>query len=586
MFKVCSTVGLLVFALSTGAHAQPAVPPVYEMSVVPDMYSFLNQQGVLAVSENGWVAGWSEVDNLNNYVTLWRISPQGAREGIVTVPTGYYSHQNDERFSLAINNSGRIAYVAGGRIGTCNPGENAAMVPFGYTNFHLGGINDDGSIYLIATNGDTDVYSGLPSALIARPSCSPGVGSVLFASNTYGTSAGHGNPSTGQDFGFRCNGSSLERLPRTSTHTSGIPAAISSTGWIAGIAHPNNSREELPFLPEHLMVWSPTNAATVYAQPNAPFGERYETLGEVHISDINDAGTVVGTMKAFRRSAFTPGEFEVDSFETSRAFITLNGQLHDLNQLVRNRQSGWNITHATAINNSGTIVGMLTHDGNTMKPVILRPVATSGSGGLPPTKPAPIDLAARSDTGTSDNDNVTNAKSLAFTGTSAAAGRVTLYVDGVATRATATVNRAGAYSLTLPNAPVGRRNYTVVVTDTRTRLASSQSDPLIVDVQRTPPAAAAQVSLFDLDAVAAPPRTREPATASRVPNLTGTAPLNATVQLLLNGKVVGVTMTLPNGEFYVQPAQPVRKGVQNFSIRIMDRAGNFSRPVSLKVRVL
>ena len=70
-------------------------------------------------------------------------------------------------------------------------------------------------------------------------------------------------------------------------------------------------------------------------------------------------------------------------------------------------------------------------------------------------------------------------------------------------------------------------------------------------------------------------------------HLTGTAPVNATVQLLSTGVVIGTTTADGSGNYSVQPTNPLVDATYTLSTRIVDVAGNIG-PLSaiLTLRIL
>ncbi|WP_229833463.1 Ig-like domain-containing protein, partial [Alishewanella longhuensis] len=104
-----------------------------------------------------------------------------------------------------------------------------------------------------------------------------------------------------------------------------------------------------------------------------------------------------------------------------------------------------------------------------------------------PAKPAAPDLAAASDTGSSNTDNLTNATSLVFTGTAEDGSTVSLNssVNNALGTATAT---GGSWSVTTAAVTSeGDHNITVTATDLAGNV-SVASDPLVITLDKTPPA--------------------------------------------------------------------------------------------------
>ncbi|MEY2736901.1 MAG: hypothetical protein RL683_19 [Actinomycetota bacterium] len=110
----------------------------------------------------------------------------------------------------------------------------------------------------------------------------------------------------------------------------------------------------------------------------------------------------------------------------------------------------------------------------------------SNISACPLIAPASVDLAAASDTGASQTDNITNATDLVINGTAFPNSSVTLLDGGVSTGLTATAGIDGAFSITVPSSPTaGTHTYTTQASIAG--LTSSVSAPLEVNIDRTKP---------------------------------------------------------------------------------------------------
>jgi hypothetical protein len=218
-----------------------------------------------------------------------------------------------------------------------------------------------------------------------------------------------------------------------------------------------------------------------------------------------------------------------------------------------------------------------------------------------PATPGTPDLAAASDTGASSTDNVTNAASLTFSGTSAAGDATStvrafldvnangVYDAGTDASATATVNN-GAWTVTgLSTTGVAEGVYNVYATTTSAigAVSSARSTGLAVTIDKTAPGAPGTAI------------TLRPAYDSGISNndritsvtnptvrvsLAGTnAVANNSIELLLGGAALGTPVTkaltstdIVNGyvDLAVIDGTLGADGAKTFTARVTDVAGN------------
>jgi probable HAF family extracellular repeat protein len=98
---------------------------------------------------------------------------------------------------------------------------------------------------------------------------------------------------------------------------------------------------------------------------------------EVYVSDINDAGIVVGIMRS--NGGVSP----------YRGWIYANGVVTDLNSLIPSG-SGLHVAYATAINNNGEIAGVAFDAQGQAHGVLLRPCISACEPPPPPPPPPPV----------------------------------------------------------------------------------------------------------------------------------------------------------------------------------------------------
>ena len=143
------------------------------------------------------------------------------------------------------------------------------------------------------------------------------------------------------------------------------------------------------------------------------------------------------------------------------------------------------------------------------------------------------DLAAASDSGASNTDNLTNITTPVFTGT-ATAGAMVQLLDGTSVVGSATADGSGNWSITSSVLASGVHNISARASD----LAGNQftSAALVVTIDTTAPA----VGKPDLTAASdSGSSNTDNLTSITTPTFTGTAEAGATVQLLEGSTVLG-----------------------------------------------
>lgn len=186
--------------------------------------------------------------------------------------------------------------------------------------------------------------------------------------------------------------------------------------------------------------------------------------------------------------------------------------------------------------------------------------------------PAALDLVSSSDTGDSDNDDITRDNTPTITGTADAGDTVTLTssVDGVV--GTATTNGSGVWTITTSTLTENTHSLTAVATDTAGN-TSSTSSALSVTVDRT----VAAPSAPDLDAGSdSGSSSTDDITNDNTPTFTGTAEANSTVKLTssING-MVGSAAADGSGNWTITSSALV-DGTHVFTASTTDVAGNAS----------
>ena len=196
-----------------------------------------------------------------------------------------------------------------------------------------------------------------------------------------------------------------------------------------------------------------------------------------------------------------------------------------------------------------------------------------------PTVSTP-DLAAGSDTGTSNSDNLTNAPSPVFTGTAEAGATVQLLVDGTPTGSSATADASGNWSITLSGLANGTRQIAARATDAAGNQTTSAALSVTIDT------AAPTVSPPDL-AAGSDSGTSNTDNITNANSLvfTGTATAGATVQLLVGGTATGTAVTADASGNWTVTLVNVTEGVREIKARATDAAGNATDSTALNVTV-
>lgn len=239
--------------------------------------------------------------------------------------------------------------------------------------------------------------------------------------------------------------------------------------------------------------------------------------------------------------------------------------------------SGGNSTWSIAV---GTPLGVGLHH----LTVVSRDIAgnVSGASGattidirsLAPLAPSAPDLAAASDSGISNADNITSVAQPVFVGTAEAGSSVTLY-EGAAVRGTGVADSAGAWSITA-NAPFAQGLHTLTATAANGIGVSPASVTFSFTVDSSAPAA---VPALDLS-------TAQDSGVSNTDNLTnvtaptfsGSAEAGATVSLYSGVTLVGSSLVNAAGQWTVAPSFSLPDGLHGFAVIVTDAAGNASAP--------
>ena len=191
-----------------------------------------------------------------------------------------------------------------------------------------------------------------------------------------------------------------------------------------------------------------------------------------------------------------------------------------------------------------------------------------------PAAPSRPDLAATSDTGRSNSDNITRDTTPAFIGVTEPGAVVTLLVDGVAV-GTDTASGNGLYTIGVPasfNLADGVHSFTVTATDDGPNV-SPHSQALSVTIDTRATAAAPNLSANSDTGVT----NTDNITADFTPTVGGDAEPNAVIKVFANGVDVS-TAFVQLGFIWSMTISALTDGVKNITFTQEDLAGNVSAP--------
>ncbi len=194
--------------------------------------------------------------------------------------------------------------------------------------------------------------------------------------------------------------------------------------------------------------------------------------------------------------------------------------------------------------------------------------------GLAPVAPSAPDLAAVSDSGASNVDNITSVTTPVFNGTAIAGASVTLY-EGATVRGTGNADAAGAWSITA-NGPLSQGVHSLTALVTNNVGTSVSSPALSVTIDSTAPAAPSAPDLAAASDNGS--SSTDNATTVTTPVITGSAEPGATVTLYEGSTVLGASVANGAGAWSVT-STALNLGTHTLTATAKDQAGNTS-PVS------
>jgi hypothetical protein len=180
------------------------------------------------------------------------------------------------------------------------------------------------------------------------------------------------------------------------------------------------------------------------------------------------------------------------------------------------------------------------------------------------------------DSGLSNTDGITNAKNPTFSGTSEPFAAVNLYSNGsLVPFATTQANISGQWSYTVPNGGWSDGTYRVTATQmdvAGTTSAAATPFTVVIDTQKPP---APRVTGIAPDTG----KSNDGITTAKNLTISGTAQPNSMIAILLNGVLLGNTMSGSNGTWtFDNTAMTLANGNYTITAQAIDVAGNVSDP--------
>jgi hypothetical protein len=196
--------------------------------------------------------------------------------------------------------------------------------------------------------------------------------------------------------------------------------------------------------------------------------------------------------------------------------------------------------------------------------------------------PAPVVTGISPDTGKNKAAGITTAQNLTISGTAQAGTTVAVLLNGVLLGdTTAGTNGAWSYDNTAMTLPDGNYTITAQATDLAENISpvsapfsatiETVNSPVIAGVSLTTTNSGGLLGLLGLG------------TSQQSLSIVGTAPPNDSVQVYLNGTLLGTATANGQGNWsysYTPSSSTVANGVYSFSAITMDASGNVSTPSS------
>lgn len=324
------------------------LPAFVQAGSIYDVTNLGNLQGssgtALAIA-GGTVVGYT-IDTQSNQVAAYA-------NGSTLMPLGFSGQAN------AVNSSGEIVGNDGTLGFTWQSGVLTQLGSLGGGASAATGVNSSGEVVGGASNaGGQTLAVTFSNGQIQSLGTLGGNFSTAYGVNNAGQIAGTSQTSSGAMAAFLWNGKTMQNL-ETLGGSSSYGAAIDASGQVVG-----SSQTASGYL--HAFLWTAGSMQDL----GTLGGSNSFALG------INDSGSVVGY-------SLTQGN------AASHAFLYTDGVMTDLNSLLP-VGSGWTITEAYGIDNSGDIVGAGVFNGVQYAVELIEPPSGGPSGPIQQNLQSPL----------------------------------------------------------------------------------------------------------------------------------------------------------------------------------------------------
>ncbi|MDF3123447.1 Ig-like domain-containing protein [Rheinheimera sp. 1928-s] len=334
-------------------------------------------------------------------------------------------------------------------------------------------------------------------------------------------------------------------------------AALSSVTYSNSSEDPNTSNRTISFVVNdgtgNSSASTKTVSVTAVNDTPTDIALSANTLNQ---SAAND--TVVGTFSStdVDSVSFTYS-FASGAGDTDNASFSISGD-----QLIA--------TTPSAIAGGNRTVRVQTSDGNSSFSKALTVVVTDD---IAPNAPSVPDLAAGSDSGSSQTDNITNVTTPTFTGTAEPNSTVTLYDTDGTTVLGSTTATGGNWSITSSALSAGSHVLTAKATDGAGN-ASVSSAGLTITIDTTAPAKPATPDLADASDTGS--SNSDNVTNATSLTFNGTAEDGSTVSLSSSVNNGLGTTAATGGSWSLTTAAVTSEGAHSITLTATDEAGNVS----------